>query len=259
MDDTSRRRICEDLLNNSLSNIAVVTYTTSKYADLWPVHFGQLTKHLGGIKSYVFSDKGSGEKFDFKEHELIEHDDSAPYYTQWLDGLKGVKEEYIIYLQDDFFLYDDVNHELVAKYRDFLVETDYSYTRIIRCGYQTPLDLHVRDNIFGVHMDTNDAFSQQATLWKKSEFIKLYNHVKSMKWLEGEHWNVGCRELGIKGTFVWHGEPQIGKFHHDSKVFPYVCTAVCKGQWAMDEYPEIMKELMTRYNIDTSIRGVRRR
>lgn len=259
MDNTSRRRICEDLLNNLLSNVAVVTYTTSKYADLWPVHFGQLTRHLGGIKSYVFSDKGSGEKFDFKEHELIEHDDSAPYYTQWLDGLKSVKEEYIIYLQDDFFLHTDVDHGKITHARELLETSSYDFVRLLRCGYQTPLDRHVRDGYFEVHQDTNDIFSQQATLWKKDRFAQLYDHVKSVKWLEGEHWNVGCREIDITGVFVWRGENQIGKFHFDSVVWPAVSTAINRGQWNMDEMPEVMNRLVKEYNIDTSIRGVRRR
>jgi hypothetical protein len=242
-----------------LDNVACVTYTTSKYADVWPIHFGQLTKHLGGLKSYVFSDKGSSSKFDFKEHQLIEHEDSDPYWKQWIDGLKHVDEQYIIYLQDDFFLYDDVKHEFIAKYRDFLANNDYSYVRLIRCGYETPLDRHICDNIFEVHMNTADAFSQQATLWKKNDFIKLYDHVKSIKWLEGEHWNVGCRELGIKGTFCWLGEAKRGAFHYDSKVFPYVCTAINRGQWNCDQYPETMARLLKEYNIDVTKRGVRRR
>ncbi len=243
----------------SLANVAVVTYTTSKYADLWPVHFGQLSEHLGGIKSYVFSDKGSGAKFDFKEHELIEHDDAAQYWFQYVTGLDQVKEDYVIYLQDDFFLYADVDHNLVSKVRDYLASTEYDFARMIRAGYQTPLNKHTKDNFFEVDMATQDAFSMQATMWKKGRLRNLYTHVASAKWLEGEHWNVGARQTGVKGVFTWNGEPPVGKFHYDSKVWPYVCTAVCKGLWAMDEYPEIMKGLMAKYNIDVNLRGVRRR
>jgi len=242
-----------------LANVAVVTYTTSKYRDLWPVHFGQLKKHLGGIKSYVFSDKGSGAKFDFSGHELIEHDDADEYWKQYLTGLDHVKEDFVIYLQDDFFLYADVVHERIAKVRDYLLDTDYDFVRMIRCGYNTPLDRHTKDNFFEVDMATQDAFSMQATMWKKNRLSKLYSHVGSEKWLESEAWNVGARQCGIKGVFTWNGEPQVGKFHYDSVVWPYVCTAVGKGLWNMDEYPEIMKGLMAKYNIDVNVRGVRRR
>lgn len=241
-----------------LKNVAAITYTTSKYADAWPAHFGQLTKHLGGIKSYVFSDKGSGAKFDFKEHILIEHDDADPYWKQYSEGLERVSEDYVIYLQEDFFLYDDVNHDLLTKDVEFLRKTDYDYVRLIRCGFETPLDKHVGNNMFEVHMDTNDAFSMQATMWKKDRMWQLYRHVKSLKWLEGDNWNKGCLEVGIKGVFAWNGEPKVGKYHYDSRRWPYVCTAINKGQWNLHEYPEQMERIIEEYGIDVTKRGVRR-
>lgn len=242
-----------------LSDVACVTYTTSKYRDLWPCHFGQMTKHAGGLKSYALSDRGSRELFDFGQHELIEHDDEAPYWRTYVEALDRIPEQYVVYLQEDFFLHEDVELARIKKYRDFLCDTDYDYVRLLRCGYSTPLDKHVKDNIFEVDMATNDAYCQQSTLWKKSRMRELYCHVASQKWLEGDHWNVGCRQIGLKGTFVWHGEKQIGKFHYDSIVWPAVSTAVNRGQWNMSEMPEVMNRLVKEYNIDTSIRGVRKR
>ncbi len=242
-----------------LDEVCCITYTTSKYADLWPCHFGQLSKHIGGIKSYVLSDYGSGQVFDFKEHKLIEHDDRDPYFLQYVRALDAIPEKYVIYLQEDFFLYSDVNHELLQRALDFLKKSDYDYTRLIRCGYQTPLDKHVKDNFFEVDMATQDAFSMQATLWKKSRMRQLYTHVTSQKWLESEQWNVGARQCGIKGLFTWNGEPKRGAFHYDSVIWPYVCTAVNRGLWNCDQYPETMARLFKEYNIDPSIRGIRKR
>lgn len=241
-----------------LKNVAAVTYTTSKYIDAWPAHFGQLTKHLGGIKSYVFSDNGSGEKFDFAGHTLVEHDDAAEYWFQYVRGLDRVVEDYVVYLQEDFFLYADVDHRLLERAVEFLKNSDYDYVRLIRCGFETPLDRHVGNNLFEVHMDTNDAFSMQATLWKKDRMRQLYQHVKSPKWLEGRHWDKGCRDIGIKGVFMWNGEPKVGKYHYDSRTWPYICTAINKGQWNLFEYPEQMERIIEEYGIDVTKRGVRR-
>jgi hypothetical protein len=246
---------------SSLDNVACVTYTTSKYADVWPMYFGQLNEHLNGIKSYVLSDFGSGKIYNFAEqgHTLIEHDDAEPYWAQYTRSLDLIPEDYVVYCQEDFFLYADVNRDLLQKALDFLENSDYDYVRLIRCGYQTPLKDHVKDNFFEVDMATQDAFSMQATLWKKSRMRQLYTHVASQKWLESEAWNVGARQIKIKGVFTWNGEPQVGKFHYDSIIWPYCCTGINKGQWNMDEYPEIMKNLVKKYNVDVSIRGVRKR
>jgi len=244
---------------SSLENVACVTYTTSKYADVWPMYFGQLNEHLNGLKSYVLSDFGSTKKFDFTGHTVIEHDDAAPYWKQWIDAMDQISEQHVVYCQEDFFLYADVNRDLLQKALDFLENSDFDYVRLIRCGYQTPLKDHIKDNFFAVDMATQDAFSMQATLWKKARMRQLYTHVASQKWLESEAWNVGARQVKIKGAFTWNGEPQVGKFHYDSVIWPYVCTGINKGMWNMDEYPEIMKGLVAKYDVDTSVRGVRRR
>lgn len=244
-------------MNNKLKNVAVVTYTTSNYSDAWPAYFGQLNKHLGKIKSYVLSDFGSNKKYDFKEHVLIEHSDTESYYKQYTQGLSKIEENFVIYSQEDFFLYDQVDHNLLENYVNFMQNSNYDYIRLIRCGFNTSLDKRVVNDLFEVDMHSNDAFSMQATLWKKERLNELYMHVKSNKWLEGKHWNIGCIELGIKGLFAWNGEAKIGKYHYDSKVWPYCCTAINKGQWNLHEYPKQMNEIIKNYCIDVTKRGVR--
>lgn len=242
-----------------MKDVCVITYTTSKYKDVWPMHFGQLSKHLNGIKSYVLSDSGSKDLFDFSDHTLIEHDDNKPYWTQYVEALDQIHEDFVIYLQDDFILFDHVNLPALERYIRFLQENAYDYVRLIRCGYSTPLDRNVKNDIFQVDMSTNDAFSMQATLWNRSRMAELYRHVRSEKWLEAEHWNTGCRDLNIRGTFVYNGESKIGAFHYDSIVWPYVCTAINRGQWNVDQYPAIMKAMFDEYDIDPNIRGIRKR
>ena len=97
----------------------------------------------------------------------------------------------------------------------------------------------------------------QATLWKKSSLVKLYDHVRSEKWLEAPHWNAGCRVTDTRGVFVYRGEDKRGKFHYDSSVYPYICTGIIKGLWNTNEYPKIMRELLEKYDMDSSLRGER--
>ena len=88
-----------------MSNIALVTYTNSNLRDVWPVYFGQVDKHLSGIKSYVFSD----EKPEISSsHNIILYDNSDPYYVQYSTSMESVEEDFVIYSQEDFVLYDTV-------------------------------------------------------------------------------------------------------------------------------------------------------
>lgn len=240
-----------------MTSFAIVTYTTSKYSDVWPMHFGQLTKHATTIKSYVFSDEKSESQWQFENHNLICYSESDPYWKQYIECLSDVPEDFIIYSQEDFILYDDIDAQKIEDYVSFLRNSTYDYVRLIRCGFRTPLDRHVMNDIYEVDMSSKDAFSMQATLWKKSSIKKLYEYVKSEKWLESDDWNRGAFELGLRGTFIYNNEPKIGAFHYDSIVYPHICTAINKGKWNIDQYPLIMPTLLNDYNINPKVRGIR--
>ncbi len=240
-------------------NVAIVTYTTSRYSDVWAMHFGQLSQHAASLKSYAFSDEESLPLWKFSDHELVCYKNSEDYWSQYTKCLQSVSEDFMIYSQEDFILFSDVDLESLEKYKKFLSESTYDYVRLIRCGYSTPLTNHVREDIYEVDMKTSDAFSMQATLWKKSSLQKLYKEVKSKLWLESEAWNDGARRLGIRGTFIYNNERKIGAFHYDSKIYPYVCTAINRGKWNVDQYPEVMASLFKKYSVDPAVRGIRTR
>ena len=64
-----------------------------------------------------------------------------------------------------------------------------------------------------------------------------------------------CRERNIFGYYVDDGGKQRGRLHWDSKVYPYIATAVVKGKWNTKEYPNEMSVIADEYNIDYNIRG----
>jgi hypothetical protein len=97
----------------------------------------------------------------------------------------------------------------------------------------------------------------QATLWKKDDLMKLYLETKSQKWYEGKLWIDACKKLNISGVFSYNGEKLRGRAHCDSKVYPYMCTAINKGKWNMNEYGEKLKELFNIYNVNYKKRGLR--
>jgi hypothetical protein len=237
-----------------MKKISLITYTNSAMEDAWPIYFGQLDLHLSEITSFVFSNTDSKH---FKNHTCIKYTNSDPYYKQYLECLEGVSDDYVIYSQEDFFLYDDVTLESIQKYCDFLENSDYSFVRLIRAGYQTPLNNHVIDNLYKVDVNTSDAFSMQPTLWKKEKLIELYTAARSEKWYEAKHWNDACRKLGTVGVFTYNGEEKRGKFHYNSTVFPYTCTGINKGKWNMNEYGDFLNKMFKKYNVDPKTRGVR--
>lgn len=247
--------------NNKLKNIAVVTYTNSNCEDVWPVYFGQLDKFLKDTPSYVFSDKDPGAGYE--NHKFVKYDNEKPYYLQYTKCLDEVKEDYIIYCQEDFIMYDNPDNIALNRYINFLESSDYSFVRLIRSGF-TEVDhglKHISDDIYDANtLDPNSfSFQMQATIWKKSDMIKLYLDAKSPLWLEpAADWRGSIIKLGIKGSYCYNGEDQKGKYHWDTKAFPHIVSAIQKGQWNTLQYDGMILDILKDYNIDPSVRGERK-
>ena len=251
-----------------INNISIVTYTNSICHDVLRVHLGQIDKFASNIKSYVFTN--AQPDFECPNHEIVIYNNDDPYYKHWEDCMDNVKEEFIIYLQEDFFLYATVDYDEIERCSKFLLESDFSFVRFSKFNLQIALhrsgyamkkfpEKIVSDLIYDAHTSDVDSFSfmMQATLWKKSDFLSLYRHVESKKWLESEEWDLGVRFLNILGAYYYNGEKKIGKFHWESSIWPHVCTAVGKGKWSISHHDHVLSDMLLEYDIDTSIRGTR--
>jgi len=243
-----------------MDNLAIVTYTNSNCKDIWPVYFGQVDKYASKLKSYVFSDISSD---NHKGHEFVKYDNEQPYYKQYLTCLEAVEEEYILYCQEDFILYNNVKYDSLERYVNFIKESDFSFVRLIRSGF-TDIDHgldHITQDIYDAHTLNPDSFSfqMQATIWSKKDMIKLYNMAKSPLWLEpAAPWRECIRSLNIKGAYCYNGEDQKGKYHWDTSVYPHIVSAVQRGMWNTLQYDGMILELLKEYDINPSIRGERK-
>ena len=67
-----------------------------------------------------------------------------------------------------------------------------------------------------------------------------------------------CRKEKIKGLFHYDNEErhhQQGALHYESKIYPYVATAIVKGKWNFSGYPEKLKIILNNNKINVDIRG----
>ncbi len=94
----------------------------------------------------------------------------------------------------------------------------------------------------------------QPTIWKKKALKALVEDVKSVKWFENMEYTNSMNKLGIYGIYVYQRENRRGG-HFDSKVFPYVATALVRGAWNFSEYPKEMTEFFSEFNINKQKRN----
>jgi hypothetical protein len=255
-----------------INDVALITYTNEKCHDILRIHAGQIEKFANKFNSYVFSNKlPESNILNQEKHKVFIYDNSDPYYKHWVNCLENIKEKYIIYLQEDFLLYDNVDYDRILECKKFLEETDFSFTRFgkfeLRLGIHRSEfkiknypDIKLGNDIYDAYCHDKDcyAFMMQASIWKKQDFLDLYNKVKADIWHESPVWNAGMRAINMKGSFHHvNSLPQLGKWHWESKVWPHICTAVGYGKWSITHHDHRLTDILRQYNVDPKTRGTR--
>ena len=242
------------------NNISFVTYTHSNCKDLWKVYLSRLDRFSSScnFSSYLLSNQTTTE---FSNHVFLEYDDKKNYCQEYVHCLKKVPTKYFVYMQEDFILYDSIKHEDIFRYIDVLEkDADVSFVRLIQCGDISKIS-YKEDMCYITpphHQHTSMySFSMQPTIWKKSDFIRMYAEANLQNFDESWNFTHAMNKLKIKGLYVRNEDRKRGKTHYDSFVFPYIATAIVKGKWNISEYPEEITKLFQEFNIDSSVRGER--
>jgi len=230
--------------------VVQIAYTNSKCSDLWEMFLKQNQKHCK-LPLFMISDK-LVQGFDAdKQHIYLNTD---PYYQVWINAVLKFGGDYFIYLQEDFVLYGDVNEQKIEEYVEFLKNNpQYSFVRLLRSGnlYNKKLS----DTLYEIESTNINVFAMQATIWKSADYIRLMSLVKDPKWLETEDYRNKMIALNMQGAYHFNGEESGGKVHNNTKVYPYIATALVRGLWNISEYGNQLKKILPEYGIDVSKRG----
>jgi len=237
-----------------MKNLTLFTWTNKEYEDVFPAYFGNVEKYFPQIeKSYVAINELSEVISD--NHLQLVNEERYSYAARILGCLENVEEEYILYMQEDFILYDSVVFEEIDKCFEYLKTGETSCVKLIRSGSDT-LKEKVSDNVYrsceflsAVH---------QATMWNKKHFAEVIENLnpKTLRDFEiNGNASHTMRELGYQSTFYFDESSSPRGGHFDSKVFPYIATALMKGKWNTGEYLSEITKLSEDYNIDLNARG----
>jgi len=246
--------------------IALVINTISKNNDVWKAFFDRLDRHIPeGFfhKKYVFVDDDLGAMP--AGYDIVKYDSTKKYQEQFSSCIESVKEEYCIYISEDYILYENVRIDLISDFVSLLSkESNLSFIRLMKGGLvDVDYPKYKRcDNIHHLYNEVPYFYTNQAALWR-TEKLKLIHkkgpdaHIANVDWENSFEFKATktCQELGIRGSYCYYGEQKRGLYHYDSIVFPHISTALVKGKWNLAEYPDKMATMIKEYNIDINKRG----
>jgi hypothetical protein len=228
-----------------------VAYTNSVCSDIVDIFLEQTKKHCN-LPLKLISDYTPK---NYNENDFFLYDNQDAYYNVWVNSLKKFNSEYFIYLQEDFFLYSDVNEKKINEYLEILKNNkEYSFVRLIKSGSLN--QKKITDTLYEIESSNPNIFAMQTSIWRTSDYITLMESVRDNKWLENENYNRIMIELNMKGLYHYDNENKRGGNHYDSNVYPYIATALVRGKWNINEYPNELGNILKNYDIEINKRGI---
>ena len=218
----------------------LLLYTHSDYNWVWKYWHQQTDKFLSNIKKICLVNSNSEFRDDY---HIIKYDDKKSYKNRIISCLDKLDDdEVVIFLHEDMFLYDIPKFDILNEYHQFIIKDKCHSIKLIRAFENLEKSsLHI--NLLKNYL--NQLFSIQPTMIKVKNLKYIFFNVPGNNIWEFE---ANTSERYLKNfislcSFNENFDKKRGKFHYDSSVFPYICTAVIKGKWNFKEYKKELFEI----------------
>ena len=224
-------------------NFPIVIYSHSSYSDAWPLILGQLNLFIPDIKIILFTDSDPLNG----NYKTIFYNNDLSYNERVIQCLQQIDDEVILFTHEDMPLYKTPDFKRLNTYAKYIKYNIADSIKLIFAGWH----FKSKKLDFDETLSKNklSRFSIQPTLIKPSTLIKILKKYPSSNIWELERkiansWRHPFSEFCCNLKAEKHGN------HFDCEAYPYIATAIVKGQWNTQQYP-ILKELLDTYGISS--------
>ncbi len=229
-------------------------YSHSSYSDVWPIFFSQSGKFLKQYRKVVFSDTGEEKLPD--GWDFISYNDDDNYAQRMTSCLKQLDTPLVFLHHEDMPLFQKPDYDLLDQYESIVESSDIDFIRLLRGADSPGFNYKNHKTLYSVPSYSPYFFAVQPSIFKTDRLVTVYNETKINSIGDFEpNAQAICRKNKFKGLFHYDRESKRGAFHYDSKVYPYICTAVVKGKWNLSEYKEELTHLLEENGIEYTKRG----
>jgi hypothetical protein len=230
-----------------LENITIVTHTHSDCSELWGPYFDSYTEFFNHDKHIVLNNTISDK---IKLNQFLYTD--ILFSDRILNILKNINTKYVIISLEDMILCSEVDSQKIREVIDFCDNENADFFRLIKSGISTNTKIH--NNYFKIENE-DWLFSVTPTIWNIEFLIYVLNNNKNLNiWNLEVNANNFLKQKNIKGFYYFNNERKVGG-HHDSSIYPHICSAILKGKWNTSEYKNEITYIAKKYNIDLNVRG----
>jgi len=226
----------------------ILLYTHSDYSWVWKYWHQQTDKFLSNYDKICFLNSESNFRDDYR---TIKYDDNDSYKDRIYSCLEKLDNDLIVlFCHEDMFLYNKPNFTTLNEYINLIKENKCDTIKLIK-AFENLEESKLHNKLF--KNPDNQLFSIQPTILKVKTLKYIYNTVPGNNiWeFEGNTNRKYLNDLISLCSFDEKLDIKRGKYHYDSSVFPYICTAVIKGKWNFKEYKKELYEIFykKKYNV----------
>jgi len=226
----------------------ILLYTHSDYSWVWEYWHKQTDKFLNVFEKICLLNSNSSFREDYL---VIKYDDKLTYKNRILSCLDNIDDdEIVLFCHEDMFLYKKPNFEIIDEYINLIKSGNCELIKLVR-AFENLDKSNIHDKLF--KNPVKQLFSIQPTLIKIKTLKYIYKTVPGDNiWeFEANTTKEYLKDLISLCSYDLNQDKKRGKFHYDSSVYPYICTAVIKGKWNFKEYKKELYEIFynKKFNI----------
>ena len=226
----------------------ILVYTHSDYSWVWKYWHQQTDKFLQNFDKICMSNSNSSFRDDYL---VIKYNDELTYKNRVLFCLNDIDDnEIVLFCHEDMFLYKKPNFEIIDEYINLIKNDNCELIKLIR-AFENLDKSNLHKKLF--KNPDKQLFSIQPTIIKIKTLKHIYKTVPGDNiWeFEANTSKKYLKDLISLCSFDPDLDKKRGKFHYDSSVYPYICTAVIKGKWNFKEYKKELFEIFynKKFNI----------
>ena len=226
----------------------ILIYTHSDYSWVWKYWHQQTDKFLQNFDKICMSNSNSSFRDDYL---VVKYNDELTYKNRVLSCLNDIDDnEIVLFCHEDMFLYKKPNFEIIDEYINLVKNDNCELIKLIR-AFENLDKSNLHKKLF--KNPDKQLFSIQPTIIKIKTLKHIYKTVPGDNiWeFEANTSKKYLKDLISLCSFDPDLDRKRGKFHYDSSVYPYICTAVIKGKWNFKEYKKELFEIFynKKYNI----------
>ena len=226
----------------------ILVYTHSDYSWVWKYWHQQTDKFLQDFDKICLLNSNSSFRDDYF---VIKYNDELTYKNRVLSCLNDIDDnEIVLFCHEDMFLYKKPNFEIIDKYINLIKNNNCELIKLIR-AFKNLEKSNLHEKLF--KNPDKQLFSIQPTIIKVKTLKHIYKTVPGDNiWeFEANTSKKYLKDIISLCSFDLNEDKKRGKFHYDSSVYPYICTAVIKGKWNFKEYKKELFEIFynKKFNI----------